>query len=82
MEQLKPCPFCGGKVVAEIVDRKDLPNYWMNGLWCLRGEHKEGCCMRWNSLFTTNHFGRAIDGKPTEELVYFAEAWNRRANDV
>lgn len=38
--------------------------------------------MRWNEIFTTDQFGRAIDGKPTEEIVFFVEAWNRIANDV
>ena len=79
MSELKPCPFCGSKVWTEVLDRKDLPKYWMNGNWILCGEHKEDCIMRWNELFTTNQFGKAVDGKPTEEIEYIAEAWNRRA---
>ena len=76
---LEPCPFCGAKINAFICNKKDCPEFWANGLWFLEDNHQDYCFLKYNELFGSAHFGKAVDGKPTETLLEYADKWNRRA---
>ena len=67
MSDLKPCPFCGGKVSINF--GADLEPV---GIWC-PGCHMLAKFTRIRPVGKNEKFGRYID-----ELT---EMWNRRAND-
>jgi len=65
--ELKPCPFCGGKVSLTYSSYDNMFNFWHseNGLiTCFAAEPIQ------------------FDGCWVKSLKEAAEAWNRRANDV
>ena len=77
--KMKPCPFCGAKMEAFIFRSKVNPKHCANEYWCLRDNHDEECFLDHNEMFGYRHFGKAVDGEPTAELLEFIEKWNRRA---
>lgn len=64
-EELKPCPFCGGKAVIEVVE----PH---KHIICKMPVYKGG------AFIECTECGCAISGETEIEVT---EKWNRRAND-
>lgn len=78
MNELKPCPFCGGEAYSAIVSRDHTETGYSIGV-------KVGCqkCnfhMWGESIFKVDEF---MNVKMVSEGVqHMIENWNRRANDV
>ena len=73
MDQLKPCPFCGGEVSIALTEHNGF------GLWLItRGRKENACSCR--VFMESRRFIIELDGsfdgsKEREELI---ERWNRR----
>lgn len=65
MEELKPCPFCGG--IAEI-KQCEYPKHWYY-VQC----GACGCC-------TDRHIHNRFDDTAEHNLRTNIDSWNRRAN--
>ena len=75
MEELKRCPFCGGKVtIAEV---GDYLTSWMS---ITRGNCKDGCKCRvfMESKPYNSDYSEADKEKIKKDLV---EAWNKRCKE-
>lgn len=71
-EELKPCPFCGGKAVIKAVNRNQGLTIWCQCPKC--GARTEGYCPDTNKEDDTM--------ENIEECKKRAiEAWTRRVND-
>lgn len=69
-EQLKPCPFCGGRAdTTQVWETLNTP--WPAGTWTVGCCEERGLC--WASA---HHFNMCY---PTRERAI--EMWNRRANE-
>lgn len=67
-EQLKPCPFCGGKVKSEIKTLGD--QYGLYRILFFKCQNKDcGAIISFNNGETYSDYMKAI------------EAWNRRTDD-
>lgn len=72
MDNLKPCPFCGGEVaIAEV---GDYLRSWMS---ITRGNGKNGCKCRvfMESKLYNSDYSEADKEKIKKDLI---EAWNKR----
>lgn len=73
MDQLKPCPFCGGKVYIGLASGGNPGNYVE--VWQIHGGHLEGDCscrvFMESGIFYPEYGGAA----EKEKLI---ERWNRR----
>lgn len=72
MDNLKPCPFCGGEVaIAEV---GDYLRSWMS---ITRGNGKNGCECRvfMESKLYNSDYSEADKEKIKKDLI---EAWNKR----
>lgn len=65
MDELKPCPFCGGEGHMEIKDRADYREYYQTGFIVC-----ERCGCRTRSVDTSHGWKKIV-----------IEAWNRRVNN-
>lgn len=77
MEELKPCPFCGGEdVQAEMY----IPLSEFR-IYCASGE---GCAAEMRLSFEdAGIIGGRIDFSKAQEIIeQMIEAWNRRVSDV
>lgn len=72
MEELKRCPFCGGKVV--IAEAGDYLTSWMS---ITRGIGKNGCKCR---VFMESKLYRSDSSEADKEKIKkdLIEAWNKR----
>lgn len=74
MDQLKPCPFCGGKVYMALMG--EGPEEHTMNWWQIHGGHLEGDCscrlFMQSGIFWPEYGG----AKEEEELI---QKWNRRA---
>ena len=75
MDQLKPCPFCGGKVsIGKVI--AGLPGDFVE-LWNIHGGPNEGECKCRMFMESNIFWPEESDGaKEKEELI---QKWNRRA---
>lgn len=75
MDELKPCPFCGGYVQIAY-DGDNVLSYWV----VTRGYGKTRCRCR---LFMESH-SFSQKATPEEKMIYkhkLIDAWNRRADN-
>lgn len=92
MEELKPCPFCGGRNTKANFKRKNIRyNGYGNYLeWCSASVrctkcHARGSLVSGDVFHSIFHDGeRMPEGTTTEKALREAaiEAWNRRVSDV
>lgn len=76
-EELKPCPFCGGKAYTKVVSRDHLQTGYSIGAEV--GCEKCGFHMRGETVFAVDEFMNVkIFSGGVQHMI---EKWNRRAND-
>lgn len=71
MEELKPCPFCGGKAKLRATTTRTYPNHCKHYCYYC---YCEKCFATGQSFSDYDD-----DGSSVFKAI---EAWNRRANDV
>lgn len=77
--ELKPCPFCGGKAVFEIVNTKSS-NYGVGFIFDVKCKDCEmKLTSRYSVDFSLNEDGEInfLNDRRSEAI----KMWNRRAND-
>lgn len=77
MEQLKPCPFCGGKVDLMAIGGEPYPPTYRVDLNNVTKLSDDICYVHCSKCNSNWHKERRIDSFPFDTI----EAWNRRVND-
>lgn len=81
MDNLKPCPFCGGTDIRFSVKRTGhFERIYHAAMYC-NGCHCYGA--RIHTAPVKNDYSSRIEAENDKTLKYYAaEAWNRRASDA
>ena len=80
LPKLSPCPFCGATAELKQVHCEHNHNYYRDGNWFIKVEHKDNCILRYTD-FARNGFYDGIKGEyeaPSEDVYEMCEKWNTR----